>query len=67
MEAEKAVLKNDPTVAKAKFCTSIEHANQQGFIHEESLAYERFAVAMLEWGNVAESLKFFERARYLHN
>ena len=67
IEAEKAVLKDDRAVAKAKFRMSIDHANQQEFVHEEALAYERYAIAMLEWGEVSQALEYFERARSLYD
>lgn len=66
IEAEKAVLKNDKNEAKLKFQLSSINANKQGLIHEEALAYERYAVAMMEWGDMTESLEFFERARCLY-
>ena len=67
IDAEKAVLKNDKDVAKSKFRMSLHHANQQGFIHEEALAYERYAIAMLEWDEMTQALEYFERARSLYD
>ena len=66
IEAEKSTLKGDTEDARKKFRMSIDYAHQQGFIHEEALAYERYAIAVFEWGEATESLEFFERARKLY-
>ena len=73
IEAELDVLKHrngdkkkyNSTIMKYK--QSIEEAKQHRIHHEEAYAYERCAIAMLEWGNdVTESLEYFERAKYLY-
>ena len=66
IEAEYATLKHAKVDAKSKFHKSIEQANQQGMVQEEALATERYAIAMFEWGEITESLEYFERARHLY-
>lgn len=63
IEAERAVLKRDKTGARSKFQQSISHAKSNGYLHEEALAYERCAVALLEWGETSQAYEFFDRAR----
>ena len=46
-----------------KFEKSIEQAHEQQFIHEEALANERYAIALLEWGDETQALEYFERAK----
>ena len=52
--------------AISKFHQSIDEAKRHGIIQEEAFANERCAIAMLEWGDVAEALEYFERAKSLY-
>ena len=69
IEAEVDVLKHGKksnSTALSKFHDSIEEAKEEGLIFEEAYAYERCAIAMLEWGNMTQSLEYFERAKNLY-
>ena len=74
IEAELAVLKNGRRkemtscpVAIMKFRQSIEQAHRQRFVHEEALANERYAIALLEWGETSQALEYFERAKKIYS
>ena len=52
--------------AISKFKQSIEEGKRQGILFEEAFAYERFAIATLEWGDIPQALEYFERAKSLY-
>lgn len=70
IEAEVAVLKNGgkgiSTLAKLKFQHSIDEAHKHRLVHEEALAYERYAIALSEWGETSKALEYFERAKKIY-
>lgn len=66
IEAEKLAWKDDKKHAILKFKESIELANQHFLLHEEALANERLAIALMEWGDITQALEYFGRANSLY-
>lgn len=66
MEAEMATSRGDRVVAKAKYEESAEMAHQDGFLHEEALAYELLGRALLRWEELQQGCDFLESAKSLY-
>jgi predicted ATPase len=63
LEAETAALNGNSTKALDLFQLSIHEAGQEGFIHEEAIAYERLGHYQLFTGRNASAIMSFEKAR----
>jgi predicted ATPase len=66
LEAELAVLKGEIAVALSWYNQSIETAAQEGFVHEEALAFERLGQYQCSLGNLNIATPYFDRARDLY-
>lgn len=63
LEAESFFLKNEEARAIEKYEQSIKAAHDHHFIHEEGLAYEKFARFHLHFGRTGEALVSFTQAK----
>ena len=66
LEAERASLRGDKPRAQKKFLSSIDSAKASGFMHEQALAHERFALSLSQWGDAPEAKSNNQQAAALY-